>query len=972
MSRSMNCHETRSRQLFQAMGLFEDDEEAIAVSEHLAICETCRAEHASVGEALSALKEEPAVAAPDRDVAWVEINGRLDAEEQQAEVAVGLRCTYCHDLLARGEGSYCATCLAPHHGDCFAGHGRCAAPGCGETLLVQPKTAATLGRGRDEPVETRPSPFTLAASAILLAGAIGLVGGTSMLDHLTAQPPKPVEAPESKPKARETPETPKAPGLTPLEQALRDGRLALREGRWTNAVEAFTTARELDNDSVPALLGRSRAYENLNELDAAMDDAESATFLEPKDPETHTRIGRVHIARGNDVAAREAFETARRQKLDHAGGLLGLGLIAELEWRDEVALQRYDEVARLASAPVPTRIKALVGKARVLAAQIAAADGALQVQGEETALGRIVTQIDELAPEAIQRHLLLARVEAFEGRHERARYFATLALGAEPTWRTTRAERVAGFSLQGFARLFQPHFEADAARSFQRALELEPENPLVRYGAASLPGRLPEAAPALLAARRELEDGVGLMTRHRRRTRRLVRRALLSGAKEDQQRALAGFMRQRLLSPYDPVTLRELSDFCVRGGIKRGRLASDLATLGAVDPAAPEPAILMARARLAGLIDLGPVAAVKDFGRGIALAEARLKDSGDRSLKRRRELELALFQARFGLVRGRSRYESDRSALLPLLVDAFSVLPALPTGALDLRARRAALKLRISLATKAGLARERLAAERALSELEQAALDHAEALFKRGAKAFEAKRFDDATTCLSKAVELNPDHAGAHHKLALAYLKRGNFVPGILAFSKALELDETYGNEFYNKVYQVSYVVDMTPILRELELLVEEYNGASHVVFLRGFFYVAMSEFKGAPPESREKAMRDFARCLKRNPDHLVARTYRGHLYALNGEYAHARVELERCLREGPSSGVPAWMLARVTALEAAEAKGPRRERLRHEAIKLLQEAVRKGLEMDLHRRRDAAFDVIKDMPAYEALRAKD
>lgn len=49
-----------------------------------------------------------------------------------------LCCTFCHDRLARDEASFCASCMAPHHADCWAERGRCSAPGCGETSSVAP------------------------------------------------------------------------------------------------------------------------------------------------------------------------------------------------------------------------------------------------------------------------------------------------------------------------------------------------------------------------------------------------------------------------------------------------------------------------------------------------------------------------------------------------------------------------------------------------------------------------------------------------------------------------------------------------------------------------------------------------------------------------------------------------------------------------------------------------------------------
>jgi hypothetical protein len=51
---------------------------------------------------------------------------------------VTVRCTYCHGGLTRDEAVFCASWLAPHHGDCHSEHGHCAGPGCQEPRTGRP------------------------------------------------------------------------------------------------------------------------------------------------------------------------------------------------------------------------------------------------------------------------------------------------------------------------------------------------------------------------------------------------------------------------------------------------------------------------------------------------------------------------------------------------------------------------------------------------------------------------------------------------------------------------------------------------------------------------------------------------------------------------------------------------------------------------------------------------------------------
>jgi len=135
--------------------------------------------------------------------AWDELEAKLCVEDEAPRVT--LSCTYCHDGLARSGGeaaAYCATCLAPHHADCFEEHARCAAPGCDEKrwvlpsdpsarILVRPRTSL----GAHEPGAVwrgsrrwrRRVAWSAAAAAVFLglplAGILGMRSYVQNLGH---------------------------------------------------------------------------------------------------------------------------------------------------------------------------------------------------------------------------------------------------------------------------------------------------------------------------------------------------------------------------------------------------------------------------------------------------------------------------------------------------------------------------------------------------------------------------------------------------------------------------------------------------------------------------------------------------------------------------------------------------------------------------------------------------------------------
>ncbi|MCO5166046.1 MAG: hypothetical protein M9894_06725 [Planctomycetes bacterium] len=107
---------------------------------------------------------------------------------------ISLPCIFCHDALARGDAVYCASCLAPHHRECFGAHERCAAPGCGEALTVRPlRVERRRGAWRDR----------LGRSAVVLLAAV--VGGAAALAAASdlrrdaASPPLAAEPAQARP-----------------------------------------------------------------------------------------------------------------------------------------------------------------------------------------------------------------------------------------------------------------------------------------------------------------------------------------------------------------------------------------------------------------------------------------------------------------------------------------------------------------------------------------------------------------------------------------------------------------------------------------------------------------------------------------------------------------------------------------------------------------------------------------------------
>jgi len=169
---SSSCAEALALLPGRPLEALEADERAF-VTEHLAACAACRARSEAIEAAYAGLRRAD-VAAKGPDLLWDWIRAEIDrplpgvAPAAPVQVTIALVCCFCHDGVTRAEATYCASCLAPHHAECFRAHGRCSAFGCEETRTVRP--------GAEPPRRSR-----------LLRVAVGLlvVGGVSGIAALT-------------------------------------------------------------------------------------------------------------------------------------------------------------------------------------------------------------------------------------------------------------------------------------------------------------------------------------------------------------------------------------------------------------------------------------------------------------------------------------------------------------------------------------------------------------------------------------------------------------------------------------------------------------------------------------------------------------------------------------------------------------------------------------------------------------------
>jgi hypothetical protein len=170
---SSSCAEARTLLPAAPLEALDRDEQAF-LTEHLASCETCRERSRVFAGAFAAVPRFAAGPAPAADPLWDRICQAIDVPAETAGpaapvVTIALVCCFCRDGVARAEAAYCASCLAPHHTECFKAHGRCSAFGCEETRTVRPHA---------EPASPR-RVLRVAAGVLLVAGIAGAAALTT-------------------------------------------------------------------------------------------------------------------------------------------------------------------------------------------------------------------------------------------------------------------------------------------------------------------------------------------------------------------------------------------------------------------------------------------------------------------------------------------------------------------------------------------------------------------------------------------------------------------------------------------------------------------------------------------------------------------------------------------------------------------------------------------------------------------------
>jgi len=886
---------------------------------------------------------------------WARLSEALDARDaapaeetppQEPRIVIALACVYCHDGLERRQARYCASCLAPHHGECFAAHGHCAAPGCSEVHTV---------RAESTPEAPRPPRWRglglVGASLLVLGGAVAAFrGGDEGKPPTALRPPAPRESVPPAPAETAAPE----PSVEELYvRELELGHAQLAQGHLERAREHYREAIEVD----------------------------------PTRWEAHAAEARVWRAEGRDEEARKYFEAALKR---------GGGQMPPLE------------------------------RARILQAQAALLRDAFHYEAatREVAQAReLLRGVDpfenedreelDAACEQLEFELLLLQTDGLEGDRSPADLDVAMRLrghgsgeGLHPAcWRNAvnfairteswseleglvhlglsnssleDVDRARAYAARGVRGCLDPNWVARSPEltqaDFQVALALDPDSALAKAGMRI---RDPRRSRSALGDAAEPTQSDALRARRwLREGRRLSALARRSGREVFSAHAQRAFVRALQEHPlFAEVHLARAQHFAALG---QPELALECVRLAhRLDPGSSRAFAEEGWLHLEGLPpaqrDLGQ--ARRAFDRAAAAAAPGEEGPALYGLARTALEELRALDEdapggatlRDGLIAEARRHLEQA---VRVTRDRYPEAHAEEVE----RALRYQRALHALCAEHGPRAEAKAWAER-VAGTETAARESAARLLARARELRGHLQYREAIELFDVALALDPNNAAGFNERGSAYLKIGNFVPGILDLARSLELDPRRADHVYTKVYQTSFVVDLNRVITELNKVVADHPGEAHAVFLRGLFYVAKVEFKEADLADLGRGVVDFDRCLELNPQFVVARIYRGYLGLQYGGQDPAALQaaladFEAAEALDPESPIVPYMRGIYWSLRAGEpglspdAFVERRER----AIRELELAVERGYDASERLRNEPAFEPLRHAPAFERL----
>ncbi|MDF1662080.1 MAG: tetratricopeptide repeat protein, partial [Planctomycetota bacterium] len=242
--------------------------------------------------------------------------------------------------------------------------------------------------------------------------------------------------------------------------------------------------------------------------------------------------------------------------------------------------------------------------------------------------------------------------------------------------------------------------------------------------------------------------------------------------------------------------------------------------------------------------------------------------------------------------------------------------------------------------------------------------------YEAGQKLFSQRKYNAAIKEYKRAVEYNAFRGQIHYDLGRAYMKIGNFIPGVLSVMTAVEHDPRLAHEIAMTLRPGSFVVDPQRIIDELDKLVKSYPKRAHVYVLRAYFYCYFATHypnEKLAEDSVATGLSDCHQALKNNPRFHFARLIRADLLSFSGRFDKANSDYESALAALPNWDTALSSQAIHYFRIASKASGIDAERYQELAIKNFARCVQLGFT-NFQYRRDPIMKIVRENENYKNL----
>ncbi|MEZ6189172.1 MAG: tetratricopeptide repeat protein [Planctomycetota bacterium] len=767
------------------------------------------------------------------------------------------------------------------------------------------------------------------------------------------------------------------------------GLLNLDTRNFEDAAKNFETASKRERDYHLATLGQGRALES--ELKYELAERHYETVVNTDHPaaraihaEAWAALGDLLRHRADEVEVRLEEEARFRQDNANPDGELGPPppLDKLLATTEEVLAERRKDAARAYTKALEldeSLIAAWIGRGRLRLAE-----------GDLKAAQNDLRQADTLCEAEA-----LADVDKPQ-QSDTGDDWDKDEWDQEPQWEDDDAVEISSTSqatearaLLGLLALREDQLDA-AKRWFERAEDSDPNSAFATFGLARVAlarGKREEAQELFEDARSMVAEGTDLASYYYKQGLDQQDHAQRAKKPEFYKTARRAFARAAALNPLDGLSQLQRARLCADWGSLDVALAlcREAATRDPLLSAAYETEGFLLARDLPETADpeTGRPQALRDPVAARAAFDRAIESAGADALPRHALYGRALARLALAAKQGDdpellAAARQDLEAAVSKIPDDFDEVDPEEVNRLQLYLRRL-----VEVCRELGQEDAALEREQSQEQIRKSALAAAARELKEGEDKRNQLNYNDAIEHFDRAIALDPDNGDAHFNRGTCYLKIGNFVPGILDLSRALELNPRIADEVYNKVYQITYVVDLHRVITELNKIVSDHPNEAHVIFLRGFFYVAKAEFKEYTEDDLLKGIDDFNHCLELNTTHVTAMLYRGFLQfkRANPDYGKTPEQIEAFYQEAlkdyhaaleldPISGISHYLQAQLWAHRmCAEGLPPERvEEYKTKSLEELKLALDNGFRGYDRLKNEPAFQKLRDDPAFNKL----